>query len=154
MAVPASFRAVKCFVFCVCLLPLTGCGGTSHLPPVAASGKVALKGQPLTNGTLHFVPVDPKRSVPGFAPIQTDGTFKAQTYQPGDGLCPGEYIVFFESPSSTDSSKKSALGAIPAKYLSSGTSGLREKISTPTTTLAYDLNPHESASTGASTKGK
>lgn len=141
------------FLFCACLSVLvSGCGEPYYAPPVKASGKITVMGKPLTRGTIYFVPVDREICLPGSAVIKSDGTFKATTKKPDDGLCPGEYIVFLGDEETTDSAKKNADGPIPKHYLSSGTSDLKQRIDDETDSLAFDLQLEDKskASSGSS----
>ena len=120
---------------------LTGCGGgaPTYDAPVAVSGKVSLKGQPLTGRTIHFSPVDPKKSLPGSGQIQSDGGFKVTTTKPDDGLTPGKYNVFIDPAVSADSSKKDAPADIPVKYLAPTTSQVTQVIDKPNSALQIIL---------------
>ena len=118
-----------------------GCGGgeTSYAPPVAVSGKVSLKGQPLTGGTIHFVPADAKKALPGSGEIQSDSSFKITTSKPDDGLTPGKYTVFFDPPVASDGSKKDSPIIFPEVYLAPGTSDITQTIDKPTSTMQIIL---------------
>jgi len=118
-------------LFTLGLSLLAGCGGgPSFPPPVPVSGKVTVRGQPLTGGTIHFVPTDATKALPGHATIESDGTFDATTKMPGDGLIPGDYTVFFDEPAGEDGGEKSSTppSTIPVKYLAPGTSGVKKTI--------------------------
>ena len=120
---------------------LTGCGGggPTYDAPVAVSGKVTLKGQLLTGGTIHFSPIDPKTTLPGSGQIQSDGGFKVTTTKPDDGLTPGKYNVFIDPAVSADGSKKGAPSDIPLQYLAPTTSKVIQVIDKPTSTLQIVL---------------
>ena len=119
---------------------VSGCGGgPTYNSPVPVSGKVSLKGQPLSGGTIHFVPADPKTALPGSAQIQSDSSFKVTTTKPDDGLIPGKYSVFFDPPLPSDGTKKDAPTSIPEKYLAPGTSELTQIIDKPTSTIQFIL---------------
>src|SRR5690242_14976952 len=92
------FAILSAFLLIVPLLVLPGCGGNKFAAPVPVSGKITLKGKPLSGGTIHFAPVDGKKTLPGFAAIQSDGSYTATTKVPKDGLVPGEFLVFFDPP--------------------------------------------------------
>ncbi len=117
-------------LFTLALPILAGCGGEpSYPPPVPVSGKVTLKGAPLTGGKIRFVPEDSTQTLPGFGTIEADGTFEVQTHKPGDGLIPGNYIVFFDEPDLKDpSAKADTTTKLPDKYLAPGTSGVKKTI--------------------------
>ena len=120
---------------------LVGCGGggPSFPPPVPVAGTVALKGQPLKGGTIHFVPIDPKKAQSGSGAIQSDGSFKVTTTKPDDGLVPGKYTVFFDQPVVTDGSKSAATALIPDIYLTPALSGLGQSIDKATSSLQIIL---------------
>jgi hypothetical protein len=58
----------------------------------AISGKVTLKGQPLKEGTIQFVPADGTGTQAVL--YITDGAFKAERK---DGLLPGKYVIRISS---------------------------------------------------------
>lgn len=85
------------------LAAATGCGGSKGLVPV--EGRVTFSGeQPPASGYLYFVPremsvnqlQDRIGSRPGTAIFLQDGTFRAGTFTPDDGLRPGTYEVRLE----------------------------------------------------------
>jgi hypothetical protein len=119
------------------LLALTGCGGSGHPPTVAVSGTVTFQGEPLTNGTVRFVPVDPQTGRPAEGIIGPDGKFTLSTFSPGDGVLAGDYGISITSYKSGEEklAKDKDLGlnisdksAIPEKYNNVKTSGLNETI--------------------------
>lgn len=84
---------------------LAGCGGAEtvveKLAPV--SGAVMVGGKPAAGVLISFHPLDKKGDVlekgrVGVATSGTDGRFDARTYQPGDGLKPGDYLVTAQWP--------------------------------------------------------
>ena len=80
----------------VALVLAIGCGNPRGTVPV--EGRVMFGGQsPPTSGFVYFVPRGDDPSVagrrPGAALFTTDGTFKATTFEDGDGLIPGTYEV-------------------------------------------------------------
>ena len=105
LSVPSSMAVLG--MVCIAL-SRCGDGGPSDPPPVAVSGKVVLNGKPLTGGTIHFVPADPAKALPGWSPVQSDGSFKVTTTKPDDGFVPGQYTVFFDPPVAADGSKNAA----------------------------------------------
>jgi hypothetical protein len=85
---------------------LTGCGGegpyTGSLYPV--KGQVLLAdGQPLTGGTIQFIPKLGGLRASGT--IESDGTFSLKSIGSREGAAPGEYKVRIE-PSSNMLAKK------------------------------------------------
>lgn len=90
-------------VAAVALAAAAGCGNSKGLVPV--EGRVTFSGkQPSASGYLYFVPremsvnerqdrIGPRL---GTAIFLQDGTFRAGTFMPGDGLRPGTYEVRIE----------------------------------------------------------
>ena len=75
------------------LVLLAGCGERPRLVP--ATGKITHKGQPLTAGSVIFVP-DAGNAWAKDNPsslLQTDGTFTMKTFPFGEGVSPGKYKV-------------------------------------------------------------
>src|SRR4051794_9371353 len=64
--------------------------GSSGLSSV--SGKVTYQGKPVPLGTITFIPNTPgARNATGV--IGSDGSYRLQTENPGDGAAPGDYKV-------------------------------------------------------------
>lgn len=156
----------RCRLVCPLVLMLVvtwGCG-SGLKSPVPVSGKVTVRGQPLTGGTIRFNAVDRQTTPSGYAGINPDGTYKATTNRPEDGLAIGSYTVFIDPPLGGDPNSKVAIkpdpqggrsggasgksskggggggggalvGNIPQKYLSPATSGLTVKVEGTTTAL-------------------
>ena len=120
------------------LLALSGCGGAKFASPVPVSGKVTVKGKPLSGGTIHFAPVDGKKTLPGFGAIQSDGSYTATTKVQKDGLIPGEFLVFFDPPEITEKKARPVM-PIPGGYLSPDTSGLKLTIDSKGGKVDFDL---------------
>lgn len=78
------------------LLFLSGCGGgRPDVEPV--KGKVVCNGQPVTVGSVAFVPIGAPGSEAGGRPaigtVGPDGTFVLTTYETGDGAIVGKHRV-------------------------------------------------------------
>lgn len=72
---------------------LAGCGDRPTLVP--ATGRITHKGQPLTAGSVIFVP-DSGNAWAKDNPsslLQADGSFTMKTFPYGDGVAPGKYKV-------------------------------------------------------------
>lgn len=111
------------------LLSSWGCG--SDLPKtIPVSGQVSFNGQPPPKpGTVYFLPVEagegfPSRPASGdFGP---DGRFKAKTFEPGDGLMPGKYLMTIECWETPPNMEGSPVKShVPAKFQSPQTSGFK-----------------------------
>lgn len=78
----------------------TGCGTgpredqwTKGRPPVhPVSGQLLHDGSPVADATITFQPVD-AAGKPGYAMTDSRGYFKAQTFNPADGLTAGAHRV-------------------------------------------------------------
>ncbi len=103
------------------LLAFAGCGmDPASIPPPATievTGKAMLpNGQPITSGRINFSP--PDGSIAGtesYSNINSDGTFKLQSFGGRDGAMPGTYKVFIRS------SANLPLTGVHRKYSSSAT---------------------------------
>jgi hypothetical protein len=80
----AGTLAVSCLLFIGCSDPYEG--------RQAVSGKITLKGQPLKDGTIFFVPLDGQGSQAN-TPFK-DGVYKIER---AEGLLPGKYLIRISS---------------------------------------------------------
>lgn len=101
-----GLRAIGRWGMAACLLGivmLAGCGGSLKLATGKVSGKVTHNGQPVTGGTITFVPIAKKdvkeAGLSARCAIQSDGTYKASTYGQFDGAVIGKHTVMFTPPS-------------------------------------------------------
>lgn len=78
----------------VCLALLAGCGRGPAMGQV--DGLVTYNGQPVTNGTVLFVPESPGPGAQGT--LDERGKFKLTTYEPGDGALAGPHRVAIVPP--------------------------------------------------------
>jgi hypothetical protein len=109
------------------VLLLTSCG--SGLPQtIPVSGRVTFDGQPPpAAGNVQFLPVEaaegfPQR--PASGAFGTDCQFRAQTFEPGDGLMPGKYLLSIECwDTPPNMSGHPGKSHVPKKYQSPRTSG-------------------------------
>jgi hypothetical protein len=80
------------------LLAVAGCGRSPNR--VLVEGRITLGGGDWpAEGTVQFHPVEAAKGVPripGSADFKSDGSFRAGTHKPGDGLTPGRYRVTVE----------------------------------------------------------
>jgi hypothetical protein len=129
------------FAFIVsAVLLLASCG--SNLPKtIRVSGQVTFDGQPPpAAGSVLFLPIEAAEgfpSRPASGAFGTDGSFKAKTFEPGDGLMPGKYLLAIECwdtpPSMQGNPGKSH---VPKKYQSPQTSEFKLDIT-------RDMGPQE-----------
>ena len=108
---------------------LSGCG--SNLPKtVKITGRVTFDGQrPPGPGILYILP---EESAPGFpsrpgsGDFGRDGVLKVTTFEPGDGLMPGKYVMYVECWEVEQSmGGPPAKSFVPEKYRSAEKSGLK-----------------------------
>ena len=103
-------------------LALAGCGGGHSKPELSATlpvrGTVTYKGQPMTGGTVKFVPEDTGREAQ--AAIGPDGAFVLSTFKEGDGAIAGLHLVAVTGAS--------ASGAVPIKYKSPSSSKVEVEV--------------------------
>lgn len=114
------------------LVGLSGCGGevSGQKDTASVQGTVTYQGQPLTTGTVFFVPAGGGPTAEG--QIREDGTFELTTYEEGDGAVPGQHGVMIHAeremkavlPEDEDPDNPPDPQLIPAKYSSVETSGL------------------------------
>lgn len=134
------FSKLRSTLLILTLSTCLGCGGSGYPAPVPVSGKITVSGKPVAGGTIHFTPVDSKKSLPGFAEIQKDGSYVATTTKAKDGLTPGDFNVWFDPPA--DGNKGTGgEGPIPQAYLTPGTSGLTKTIDAKGGAADFDLKP-------------
>lgn len=153
---PAALAAALC-----CLV---GCDdGVDRPETVAVSGTVLLAGQPLKDATITMSPIA-GNTRPAVARSKEDGTFRMQTYMPGDGVIPGEYKITvskaseptksYDAPGdesedyagSTDRGFEEGVGPqelVPERYTKAATSDLRAVVESgrPIEGMTLDLAP-------------
>jgi hypothetical protein len=123
-------------------LAVSGCG--SAAPEMArVSGKVTIRGKPLTTGTITFVSTDNVRPNAS-SKIGTDGTFNLRTTL-GEGAQPGEYRVVITDVNAgevLDSAPKApgkSKAAISSRYANPDTSNLNAVVKAGSNALSFDL---------------
>jgi hypothetical protein len=77
------------------LTALSGCGPDNGLNLARVSGKVLYKGEPVTNGTVFFMPDESKGTVgpPAVGSLTSDGSYVLSTETAGDGVIVGHHKV-------------------------------------------------------------
>jgi hypothetical protein len=78
---------------------LAGCGGSGGPEMARVYGMVTYNGKPVTQGTISFQPTDPANGAPATGIIESDGSYRIQTTEPGDGARLGSYTVAIRSVS-------------------------------------------------------
>jgi hypothetical protein len=120
-----------------CLVSAQGCGDSS-VERVPVSGKVLIDGEPLTLGSIRFVP---KEGRPLSSAIMADGSFELAEESIGNvpqtGAPVGEYRI--QVSASTVVDDKTINWSAPAKYADFRESGLTAKIDRPIDDLVVEL---------------
>lgn len=118
-------------LLCLSSLLLAGCDSRPKRVPV--SGTVYIDGQPLKGGHIRVIPSSARSAQ---AMIDSEGRFTLYTFDPGDGVVPGEHPVEIAAAEDVPGGKR---WLIPKKYASYSTSGVTIKIDKPTKDLRIDL---------------
>jgi hypothetical protein len=131
-------RGIPAALAGVLVLAVVGCGGGNE---ATVEGVVTLDGQPLSRGTVSFIPE--AGGAGATASIAQDGTFSARTGRAA-GLQPGEYAITVRAREDSAIPAKGGLpmpGKLitPKKYDSASTSGLRATINSGDNDLKLEL---------------
>lgn len=124
----------------VIIIVIVGCGQKSDLGQV--HGTVKLNGQPLTSGTVQFLP-DAGRPAKG--EIQSDGTYELGTLGTADGAQIGSHrvaIVAYEASNDNRPAYQSRAAnkpLVPSRYMSAGTSQLKFDVQAGKNQADFDL---------------
>ena len=102
---------------------------------VKVKGVVTFAGSKLTSGTIAFIPEtvatgEPMRPVA--VELNPAGEYTLSSFNPGDGIIPGNYlvtVVSYDRPPGGPGAVGQEIWAIPRKYGNTQTSGLRATIS-------------------------
>lgn len=147
MGIPKALRfggiTLAALIVAVGLLS-TGCGSSG--PEMGrVSGKVTYKGEPLTQGTISFVPTNAERRS-GSSRINSDGRYDLQTAEPGDGAEIGDYrvIISGRDPKALDNVRAPGEPVkretkIPEKYENADQSGLTRTVKSGSNNYDFDL---------------
>ena len=112
---------VSCTLLFCAVANFSGCQNYEKETAIVR-GTIALDGNPVTKGTVMFVP---RAGRSGRAVIQADGTFQVSTYDDGDGAIVGEnkvaVVVVFGEDATAEEVK---MHLLPVKYASTSTSGI------------------------------
>lgn len=102
--VPSYLRNFAFTIFGGLVLTVLGCGsGADEKPTAQVQGKVTHDGQPVSGGSVTFVPAggeDGKPGKPASGTVQSDGTYKLSTYGTDDGAVVGKHRVSYSPPTS------------------------------------------------------
>lgn len=127
-------RRCRNYLWIVLVGALAGCGGEERLPTAPVEGKVLYNGEPLTFGSVVFLP---EAGPPAKGTIQPDGTFRLSTYEKGDGAILGKNQVEITCSTNQDPNApppdpniEMPVGEslIPLRYSQAQTSGLTREV--------------------------
>jgi hypothetical protein len=130
----------------VTLANLIGCRGESGPEMVNVSGRVSYQGKPLSRGTITFLPEGDGQ--PASGTIGSDGSYRLQTIEPGDGARTGRYKVIVSTSDLNVETLDTAMlpsempkgkTLTPAKFEKPETSGLTAEIKSGGSTLDFNL---------------
>lgn len=116
-----------------------GCGGGKDpdLPEtVAATGIVTYQGNPVSDATIMFYPVQGRKPASGKS--DAAGKFTLTTFSKNDGVIPGEHKVTVNAYESTPEGV-SMKSSIPVKYTTPNTSPLMVTVSEAQPELTLEL---------------
>ena len=133
----------------VCFILLTGCGPAKNpraIHLVLGKGLITVDGKPLVGATITFIPTEDNQfATQSVALSDIKGNFSATTFNSGDGIHPGNYLVTVDCVETIShvsdeeiaraeasgvpiSIKTTIRSLIPTRYNSSETSGLTIEI--------------------------
>jgi hypothetical protein len=126
---------ISCYLLaCVLAVITVGCGGRD-VGLVRVEGKIVRSdGKPWPQkGILFFAPIAAAEGFPlrgAHAKFDTDGSFTATSFEPGDGVLPGIYSVSVQCwEASNDGNMSQAMkSAVPGKYQQGSRSGLKLEV--------------------------
>ncbi|MBN9518824.1 carboxypeptidase regulatory-like domain-containing protein [bacterium] len=140
------------------LLPLglAGCGGADGGPKTAVSGKVTLKGKPVSGAVVQFVPT--AKGEAASARTDGDGKYQLVASKGGTGVAPGDYKVVIskvvgpdgkELPPDVSPFSGGGKETLPAMYSNPGDTILVAKVpDAPTASVDFPLTGQGGAATG------
>ncbi len=135
------------------LLVVGGCD--QAVQRVAVSGQVLIDGEPLTKGTIRFVPASGR---PASSRISPDGSFRvaAKSLSSGGaevvGLFPGSYrIAVSATEFLSDAEDAEVRWLVPRHYGNFRTSGLEAIVQGPTESMIVELTWESAEETGSET---
>ena len=137
-------QARACCWILLVMLFLNGCG--SKLPKcVPVSGKVTLDGEKVPGPGYIYFTIDSTGtesiSRPGTAEFDADGNYKVTSFEPGDGLMPGKYLLrvdCWKTPPNMEG--KPVESFIPQKYQDASKSGLELVVESKSKPIKFDIN--------------
>lgn len=129
----ANYRAIAALT---CLLATLVCAGCSDGRPkrVPISGVVLIDGEPLTHGSILFIP---ETGRPGGGALDSEGRFSATSFELNDGLTPGKHRVQIRAIEMLNETTQR--WHAPKKYAAAATSGIEVNIETAKDDLTIEL---------------
>ena len=125
MGGPRVCRFVLFAVFAWLVAMATGCSGGRY--PV--TGKVTYAdGSPMTEGMVICEMRDGEKIVQARGNLESDGSFRLGTENPGDGVLPGKYRVLVVGRQLSERESETMLPFIDSKFTSYETSGLELEV--------------------------
>ncbi len=139
--VQCKIRWISFLAFCLTTL---GCGGTGAPRPVPVRGTVEYNGQPLTQGSVAFVPMVATEGYSARGTISRDGSFALTTFEESDGAFPGNYkvtVFAYDGTENVSGSSFSAVGPslIPERYNDASTTDLHCTVNENRTEVKLEL---------------
>ena len=133
----------------ICCCGLLGCRAKQgQLPTAQVTGRVTLRGVPLTRGEIKFFPVQ----VSGegvrvaYGTLDAEGRYCLSTYRQGDGAILGDHRIAVESSEETspgfgktEAMARQSKWLIPARFADPQTSGLTAHVEKGRNTFDFDL---------------
>ncbi len=151
----ARLGRLRCAGFLFLVLGiLEGCSDDDLGQRYSVSGRVVRQGQPVTKGTVNFMPVDPKAGRTATGAIQSDGYYSLTTKDQQDGALPGDYRVVVSLVDVDESKLERTPGGMPilnqpkkvkvknlvsSKYSDPSQTVLKFKVETHSNTFDIDL---------------
>lgn len=122
-------------------LVFAGCGGGQERT-AQVNGKVTYNNNPVTHGTVTFVPES--GGPPATGEIKPDGSFSMTTYSSGDGAVLGKHKVVIVAMEDMEGKLPEARNPtpppiVPAKYTSPSTTPLTTEVKDEDNEPVFDL---------------
>ena len=131
------FYRVSLFTLAFCLLLLGGCND-GNPQRVAVEGKVLVDGEPLTRGSIMFVPEGGR---PSSSRIASDGSFVLGCFHDNDGALLGVHKVAVIAKTIVSDSK--VKWHAPRRYNNYMNSGLTVEVTEPIHDLVIELTTED-----------
>lgn len=139
---PTAFRFLLPAALLGLFALLAGCG-PSGPKTIPVSGKVTLDGEKVPGpGYIYFTTEGGEGlSRPGTAEFGADGSYRAKTFTPGDGLLPGKYLIrvdCYKTPPNMEG--KPVVSFIPSRYQNASQSKLELTVKPNDRSVTFDID--------------